>query len=114
MSNKLEQIKTLPLRSSAKKIHQTDSRQLKALLHEWLHETFQEQEIETHEIKNAIVLELPNDELGAIAIEIKAVVKALDYDVLFESQLHQEHLQEQADKVKEKERLKKLNIENKG
>lgn len=109
----LKTIENLNLRTSGNKIHQTDNRQLKAHIHEFLTELLENQDIEVFNVQNALVIELPNVELGGIAIELKAIVKNLDYDIINEVDDYQAHLQTQADKKAEKLRLKKLDQENK-
>lgn len=109
----LKTIENLNLRTSGNKIHQTDNRQLKTYIHEFLTELLETQDIEVFNVQNALVIELPNDELGGIAIELKAIVKNLDYDIINEVDDYQAHLQAQADKKAEKLRLKKLDQENK-
>ena len=58
----IELIKNLNLRTSKNKIHQTDNRQLKVHIHDFLTELLESQDIEVFNVQNALVIELPNDD----------------------------------------------------
>lgn len=111
--NILEKIKGMVLRTSGKKIHQTDNRQLKNEVHAWLTDLLESQNLEVYTVPNALVVELENEELGGIAIEIKAVIKSLDYDVISEVEDYEQHLKNQAEKKAQKEKDKAHDIANK-
>lgn len=87
--NKLAEKK---LRLNKNRIHQTDAREFKQELHNLFKEQFEAMGLIVTEIENALVLEIPNDELGAIPIEAKFVVKNLDYDIMAAEHQYQQKL----------------------
>lgn len=109
----LDKIMTMELRESKGKIQQTDSRKLKATLHELLTEMLTEYGFEVYEIQNGLVVEIPNEELGAIPIEIKAIVKNLNFDTDTHVTEYQEKLKRAKEKQAERQRLKELDIASK-
>lgn len=76
------------LRTNKNRIHQTDAREFKQELHKLFKAQFESMGLLVTEIENALVLEIPNDELGAIPIEAKFVVKNLDFDILAAEHQH--------------------------
>ena len=105
MEKLLQELKEMKLRENKGKLQQTDARNFKAKLHELMIEVFEPLGFEITEIANAIILEVSNEELGAVPVEAKFVVKALDYDVISAGEEYQQKL---ADKLaKEKEKAKK-------
>lgn len=105
MEKLLQELTEMKLRENKGKLQQTDARNFKAKLHELMIKVFEPLGFEITEIANAIILEVSNEELGAIPVEAKFVVKALDYDVISAGEEYQQKL---ADKLaKEKEKAKK-------
>ena len=77
----MKKIEKMKLRTSKNRLHQTDARELKALIHEQAMLILSQMGYTT-EVQNAIMLEISHDELGAIPVEVKFVIKALDYDIV--------------------------------
>ena len=68
--------------TKANRLNQLDARAFKAELHARMMEVFEDMGILATEVENAIMLEIAHDELGAIPVEAKFVVKPIDYDIL--------------------------------
>ena len=90
MIKKIEELKSAKLRTSKNRLHQTDARTYKADLHASFKEVFEDLGLIVTEVQNALVIEMPHDELGAIPIEAKFVIKQLDYDVISASEMFEE------------------------
>lgn len=75
----LDQMNTLAMRSSGDRLHQTDARSYKNLLHAYLTEALQE--VDVTPVDNGLILEIPHEEYGAIVVELKAIIKPFNYDV---------------------------------
>lgn len=105
MEKLVKELQEMKLRESKGKLQQTDARAFKAKLHELMIKTFEPLGYEITEVTNALILEVSNDELGAIPVEAKFVVKSLDYDVIGAGEQYQEKLAER--KAKEQAKKKK-------
>ena len=90
----------MKLRTNKEKLHQTDARELKALIHEQALVILSQMGLTT-EVQNAVMLEISHDELGSIPVEVKFVIKSLDYDVLTAGE-------EYAAKLADSEKTKKV------
>lgn len=84
MNKNFNDLTTIKLRTNKTKLHQSDARKYKDILHNAMLELFEKLEVDITMVQNAIVIEVPHDELGAIPIEVKFVIKPLDYDVITE------------------------------
>lgn len=78
----MKTLETMKLRVSKNRLHQTDARKLKEILHEKMAIEFDKLDLMPTFIENAIVIEIPHQELGGIPIEVKFVIKQLDYDIV--------------------------------
>ena len=79
----MEKIANMKLRTTKTgRLNQLDARAFKAELHARMIEAFEDMGIMVTEIQNGIMLEIEHHELGAIPVEAKFVVKALDFDIL--------------------------------
>lgn len=79
----MEKIASMKLRTTkTNRLNQLDARAFKAELHARMMEVFEDMGILATEVENAIMLEIAHDELGAIPVEAKFVVKPIDYDIL--------------------------------
>ena len=96
----MEKIRDMKLRAKNHKLHQTDARELKALIHEQAIVILSQMGFTT-EIQNAIMLEISHDEFGSIPVEVKFVIKSLDFDVLTAGE-------EYAEKMAASEKTKKV------
>lgn len=88
----MKQVNEMKLRTSKNRIHQTDARELKALLHEAFAEKLAELDVDITMVENGFIIEVPNDELGAIVVESKFVIKPLDFDVMTAGAMYKEKL----------------------
>ena len=104
MEKLLQELQEMKLRENKGKLQQTDARNFKAKLHELMIAVFEPLGYEITEVANALILEVSNDELGAIPVEAKFVVKSLDYDVIGAGEQYQEKQQAKLDKEKEKQK----------
>lgn len=98
----LEQLEVIKFRTTKRAngsiaIQQTDQRKVKALIHEHLVESLGES-VEVNEVQNALLLEYTHEEWGAIVVELKAIIKPLDFD----SMTLIEEWQEKQEKAKAK------------
>ena len=71
------------------RIQQKEQLELKNMLTNALLKDFKEADIEVYEVPKGFVIILPNDEEGAIPVELSIVTKPLDYDY---DGLHDEYL----------------------
>lgn len=78
----MKTLETMKLRVSKNRLHQTDARNLKEILHEKMANEFDRLDLTPTLVENAIVIEIPHHELGSIPIEVKFVIKPLDYDMI--------------------------------
>lgn len=82
----LESIKekdfTVSQTKKGEKIKQTEHRELKSNIMSALLEDLKEKGLAIGMSKDGIVIEMPNDNLGAIPVELDIKVKGLDYDTL--------------------------------
>lgn len=92
----------MKLRVNKNKLHQTDARAYKLLLHEMIKEALSELDILMTDVENGIILEVPHDELGSIPVEAKFIIKPLDYDVVSAGEQHLQKEQSKIDKEKER------------
>lgn len=97
----MEKIAKMKLRTSKNRLHQTDARELKALIHEQAMLILSQMGYTT-EVQNAIMLEISHDELGAIPVEVKFVIKALDYDIMTAGEEFASKQASEKDKKKDK------------
>lgn len=104
LQEKMEKFAETNVRLSGVKIHQTDGRKLKEDLHEIMKMAFENLGLYVTEVENALVIEMPHNELGAVLYETKFVMKQLDYDVTSASEQFQEKLQARNEKMKAKEK----------
>ena len=88
----MKQVNEMKLRTSKNRIHQTDARELKALLHEAFAEKLAELDVDITMVENGFIIEIPNDELGAVVAEAKFVIKPLDFDVMTAGAMYKEKL----------------------
>lgn len=101
----MEKITQMKLRTNKGKIHQTDAREYKAELHEFMKAALEEYDLIITDVDNGFIIEMPHDELGSIPIEAKFVIKPINYDVMSAGEMYQMKLDNAA--LKEKERVKK-------
>lgn len=93
---KLQELQEFKLRESTNKkgeriIQQTDSRKYKDLLHETMASILEDAlDVDITPVDNALIVEIPHNELGAVIIETKFVIKPLDYDVISAGEMYQE------------------------
>ena len=97
----MKQVKNMKLRTSKNRLHQTDARELKALIHKEALVILSQMGFTT-EIQNAIMLEISHDELGAIPVEVKFVIKSLDYDIVTAGEEYAAKQVSEKDKKKDK------------
>lgn len=96
MKEKLQELQDFKLRESKNKkgeriIQQTDSRKYKDLLHETMANILENAlDVDITPVDNALIVEMPHNELGAVIIETKFVIKPLDYDVISAGEMYQE------------------------
>ena len=102
MNEKINEMKIAKLRTSKNRLHQTDARDYKADLHELFIAKLKELDVMITEVQNGFIIEMPHDELGAIPIEAKFVIKQLDYDVISAGEMFEEK-QAKAKEPKKKE-----------
>lgn len=80
----LEQLEVIKFRTTKRAngsiaIQQTDQRKVKQLVHKHLIESIGDT-VEINEVQNALLLEYTHEEWGAIVVELKAIIKPLDFD----------------------------------
>lgn len=113
MKEFLEKVKTQEFKlSNDTTIQQTDrnnfSRELIDNFTTYLQDNFPNLEI--LRTTNGIGINIPNDDLGAIPIELKITVKNLEFDIFSENEAYNEKISERERKAKEKEEKKKKAI----
>lgn len=87
----MEKIEKMALRTTKTgRLNQLDARAFKTELHARMMDVFEDMGLIATEIENAIMIEVPNDELGAIPVEAKFIVKPIDYDIMAAADQHQE------------------------
>lgn len=97
----MEKIAKMKLRTNKNRLHQTDARELKAEIHKQAMVELANMGFTT-EIQNAIMLEISHDELGAIPVEVKFVIKSLDFDILTAGEEFASKQASEKDKKKDK------------
>ena len=110
MENLQEKInkKSLRLSTNKTKLHQTDAKELKDLLHDLFSQKLSELDYIITPVENGFVIEVEHEEYGSIPVEAKFIIKPLDFDVESASEQHQEKIRNAAKRLAEKERLKAL------
>lgn len=101
----MKNLQTMKLRENKNKLHQTDARAYKEALHQVFMDKLAELDVTINPAQNALLIEVPHDELGAIVVEAKFVVKPLDFDILAATDEYEQKLA--------KERAKQALKENK-
>ena len=82
MNKNFNELTTMKIRMNKTKLHQGDARKYKDTLHNAMLEHFEKLDVDITMVQNAIIIEVPHDELGSIPIEVKFIVKPTDYDVV--------------------------------
>lgn len=100
----MEKITQMKLRTNKGKLHQTDAREYKAELHNVIKEALASLDVTITDVDNGFIIEMPHDELGAIPIECKFVIKPLDFDVIAAGEQYTDKLKAQAEKLLEKKK----------
>ncbi len=94
----------MKLRTNKGKLHQTDAREYKAELHNVIKEALASLDVMITDVDNGFIIEMPHDDLGAIPIECKFVIKPLDFDIIGAGDQYADKLQAQANKLLEKKK----------
>ena len=94
----MENIYKMKLRTSKNRVHQTDARKFKDELHEILMEKIGELDYDITPVDNGFIIEVQHEELGAIPVEAKFIVKPLDYDVISAGEQYAEKQRDKNDK----------------
>lgn len=102
MENKVIALNEMKLRLNKNKLHQTDVRAYKEELHLLFMEKFNELGYDVTLVENGFIIEVPHDELGAIPIEAKFVIKPIDYDVISAGEQYEQKIAAKAEKERER------------
>lgn len=99
----MENIFKMKLRTTkTNRLQQLDGRKFKENLHRVTIDKLSELDVDITEVQNGFVIEIPHEELGSIPVEVKMVVKPIDYDVMTAGEEYQQKLQAQKEKDKAK------------
>ena len=99
----MENIFKMKLRTTkTNRLQQLDGRKFKEKLHQVTIDKLSELDVDITEVQNGFVIEIPHEELGSIPVEVKMVVKPIDYDVMTAGEEYQQKLQAQKEKDKAK------------
>lgn len=95
MNELKDRVVTMKLKTGTNKqrLHQTDAREYKELLHELFMEKLKELDFDITLVENGFIIEVSNDEYGAIPVEAKFVIKPLDFDVIAANDQYNEKIE---------------------
>lgn len=92
------------------RIVQSEQNQLKAEVENILKSTIENEypDLITYNSVKGVILEVPNENEGAIYFELQVISKPLDYDVISENEAYQDKMEKLAERKAKKEKERKV------